>query len=179
MGAESFIICSREYPAIRLRTAGEQDLENLRKWKNANRKSFFYQNEISPGEQVRWFDGFRGRENDFMFVVEECTATSARSFGCVGFRILDDVIDIYNIIRGEHAANAEARMSDAVRIMCSYARSLSSKQIACKVLVDNSAVEWYLGIGFAICRKNETYYDIDLEPGRFQFCTFTIEGLAV
>ena len=42
---------SKEIKNLKLRRIEEQDLELLRLWKNINKKSFFYQKEISKEEQ--------------------------------------------------------------------------------------------------------------------------------
>lgn len=155
-------IGSVDFHNFYLREVMISDMENLRCWKNNNRKSFFYQEEISPEQQEKWFEGYLGRPFDRMFVVEENTGTdlepSRRAIGCMGFRLEDDrTIDIYNVIRGE-ASKTPATMRDAMYMMLRYAADIFPEyRVKCDVLKDNPAVEWYKKCGLAIWEEREYY----------------------
>ena len=170
MGRQRLTITSDRYDATRLNSIGPEHLENLRRWKNANRQSFFHQELISKEQQREWYDKFCSRDDDYMFVAQEKPFSDDTAIGCVGFRILDDSVDIYNIMRGETSSNGRGRIGDAVVIMCSYIRLVSTKRIGCKVLANNPALEWYSSIGFTIRDKPGDYYNVDLDLTRFEFC---------
>jgi ribosomal protein S18 acetylase RimI-like enzyme len=170
MGRQTVRVRSSSFPDIALRCIGPGDLENMRRWKNANRSSFFHQAEISVDQQERWYHDYCLREDDYMFVVEEKAPEGFRPVGCVGFRILADCVDIYNIMRGEARSNAHARLGDAVVLMCSYIQSICEKQITCKVLSNNPAVGWYVSLGFSIRNEQDNYYNVDLDSGGFRPC---------
>ncbi len=156
---------SVQYPYLVLEMAREEDIENLRIWKNANRKSFFYQEEISAIEQKNWFASYQKREEDYMFIVKEVTKESANhhSIGCMAFRVEDErTIDLYNIIRGQKSIGT-ASMRNAMYVMLNYIReNYPDKRIKCDVLKNNPAVCWYQKCGFAICKEME-YYIMDIE----------------
>ena len=75
---------------LRLRTINENDIEDLRSWKNENKNSFFLSQDITPEQQQKWFTAFSARENDHMFIVEQQTEGHWKKIGCMGFRRLDD-----------------------------------------------------------------------------------------
>src|SRR5215468_6204267 len=108
---ESFTLSSEAVPGVRLRTIEARDGEPLRLWKNANRASFFFRDTIEPEGQRRWYEGYRERPRDFMFVVE----AGGAAIGCMGFRVLDSESDVYNVIRGA-AGGPPGAMSGALRL---------------------------------------------------------------
>lgn len=63
------IIKAEIFDDVSLRTITETDCDNLRQWKNNNRKAFFFQDIISMQMQMKWFQSYLERENDFMFMV--------------------------------------------------------------------------------------------------------------
>lgn len=140
-----------------LRTVAASDCENLRTWKNAHRHAFFYQDLISPEEQRRWFQAYRKRLDDHMFIV-----VLKADIGCMGFRRLEGKLDVYNIIRGVPGSGRRGEMRDALHLMCAYALSRYTCEVGCKVLIDNPAVTWYEGCGFVKRARRETYYEMVL-----------------
>jgi hypothetical protein len=104
-----------------------------------------------------------------MFIIEEKTSCSYPPIGCAGFRVQDDIVDIYNIIRGEKSSSPEARISDAIGIMCSYIRSVSDKAIGCVVLADNPALDWYQSLGFDITAMKDGFVDVVLNESKFRY----------
>lgn len=156
--------------AVRLRTVAASDCENLRNWKNAHRHAFFYQKLISPGEQMGWFRAYRERPDDHMFIVE-----APSDVGCMGFRLLEEKIDVYNVIRGVAGSSRKGEMRDALRLMCAYALSrYGGREIGCKVLTDNPAVAWYERCGFVRRARQETYYEMVLQED-FSQIMFRVE----
>jgi RimJ/RimL family protein N-acetyltransferase len=138
---------------FRLRYVEERDLELLRVWKNINKKSFFSKNEILPEQQKEWFRGFLERPGDYMFMIDLVHKTSQNPIGCIGFRLIDNVIDIYNVIRGEKI-DTGFTIGDALHLLLNYIISrFSEKDIICKVLPENPAVSWYERNGFIILEK--------------------------
>lgn len=155
-------IWSEENKRIRLRTSEIEDQENLRTWKNGHRTSFFYQEIIQPEQQLKWFEGYQSRPDDYMFMVEEMLQengkTTCNPIGCMAFRIEDDdTIDLYNIIRGTESMG-KVSMKDAMYMMLTYIhQQFPDKKIKCDVLKDNPAVLWYQKCGFAIWEEKEYY----------------------
>jgi RimJ/RimL family protein N-acetyltransferase len=158
---------------LRLRYIEERDLELLRVWKNKNKKSFFYQKEISPKQQREWFLGFLERHNDYMFMVELVSKMSQEPIGCMGFRVIDNVIDVYNVIR-DKTIETGFTMGDALHLMLNFVVSVfCEKDIVCMVLADNPAISWYQRNGFTISKKKRDHFIMlfnkdELQPVEFE-----------
>jgi len=159
---------------LRLRSIEEQDLELLRLWKNENKKCFFYQNEISPKEQREWFLGFIKRHDDYMFMVELIAKTSVKPIGCLGFRIIGDVVDIYNVIR-RRKIDAGFTMGSALHLVLNFiVLKFSEKDIVCKVLADNPAVGWYERNYFTISEKKSDHFVMIFNKDKLQPMKFNV-----
>ncbi len=155
-----------------LRLVDYSDIELLRVWKNDNKKSFFYQNEISQSQQKEWFNSYQTREDDFMFIIEEGVNKCHFPIGCMGFRIRDGYIDLYNIIRGRKSVTG-ASIHGAMHMMLNYIILKYDLPIRCDVLKGNSAVQWYLNCGFYIL-KDEEYFVMQIDKDRVEQMNLTI-----
>lgn len=142
---------------MRIRSIMQNDIEDLRVWKNNNRESFFYKQEILPEEQVIWYQKYLHREDDYIFIVEVLNDDTWEKIGCLGFRVVEGNIDLYNIIRGRRT-EARSSMREAMQILLAYISARYSYPIKCDVLVDNPAVEWYNKCGFSIKECRGDYY---------------------
>ena len=145
-------------PNVKLRSITEDDIELLRVWKNAHRYSFFFQEIIEPEQQRWWFEQFCTREHDYMFIVQYDDV----DVGCMGFRLLNDRIDIYNVILGRKEHSGKGTMSIAVCLMNGFIVDKFTEDITAKVLRSNPALEWYLKNGFEVVETFDTYYLIRL-----------------
>ena len=58
---------------VSLRPLEEADLAATLAWRNQSqiRKWFFYSDEITPAQHRRWFEQYRARDDDFVFIIEE------------------------------------------------------------------------------------------------------------
>lgn len=84
------------------------------------------------------------RSNDHMFVVQ----VDGASVGCMGYRLGDDDIDFYNIIRGR-SDSAPGVMHKALRCLIDVARATyPARPVRVRVLSSNPAIEWYGMCGF-------------------------------
>ena len=151
------LILRSDAVTVCLRSVEPPDCENLRVWKNENRRSFFYQNLISPDEQMAWFRAYRERPDDHMFIV-----SGPPDVGCMGFRLEDGPVDVHNVIRGGAGAGRRGEMRDALHLMCSYAMTRYACEVGCKVLIENPAVAWYERCGFVRRAMRENYYEMVL-----------------
>jgi RimJ/RimL family protein N-acetyltransferase len=170
---KNFNITSDKFPNVSLRTITWDDLENLRIWKNRNRKSFFYQEAISPTQQVKWFDEYLESLQDYIVMV----ISEYQGIGCLGFRYIDGHVDIYNVIRGVSNANSKGFMGKALRMMCSYASERYSCVLEAKVLRNNPALDWYQRKAFKIMHIHESYVDIELDLDVFVPCSIKVTEL--
>lgn len=163
-----FTIRSEIFAYMALRTITGTDCNSLRRWKNTNRKAFFFQNIISPQMQAQWFKNYLDRKNDFMFMV----MFHNEPIGCIGFRIIEDQADIYNVILGRPNIGGKGLMSKAIRLMCSYIYSDFTHDIRLKVLHCNPAVGWYEKNGFYKTALYDTYFEMKLHNNAFHPCRF-------
>lgn len=165
-----FGLSSPELPGTALRLADPGDLEDLRLWKNANRGSFFYQDIILPEQQRHWFQGYLGRSDDYMFVV----LNGGNPVGCMGFRMLGQGADVYNVIRGRPGGS----MLDAMRLMCSFVAGSFTRDIGALVLAANPAREWYRRCAFRESKILESHVEVQLDWEAFRPCGFERKELA-
>ncbi len=148
------IIVSVDDPKMMLRTANEDDLTNLRQWKNDHREFFFFKGEISPEQQLEWFRAYQKRPEDYMFIVY----VEESAIGCMGIRLIDDVWDVYNVILGSADYGGRGIMSKAFKKMLSFAVSRYPGQITLQVLKHNPAVDWYQKNGFLITSEQPDHF---------------------
>ena len=168
------ILESPVHPGIALRAVGLEDLDNLRIWKNENRRFFFFQGIISPEGQRQWFEGYRNREHDYMFLV----LFEGRTAGCMGFRLLDGKGDIYNVILSVPEMGGRGIMGKAFNIMCSYALTNYPSGLGLKVLIDNPARGWYLRNGFREIEAKDDHFVLEADPTAYPFCR-VVESLFI
>jgi ribosomal protein S18 acetylase RimI-like enzyme len=168
----SFQLTSPDHPGLLLRTAGEDDLENLRLWKNANKQYFFFQGTIRSEMQQEWFAAYRRREHDYMFIVN----ADGSEIGCMGVRLQDGTCDIYNVILGRREAGRKGFMSRALLLMCSFARRYGTS-VSLKVLRENPAVEWYRRNGFRQAGEGKGHLVLELHTSQFSPCAIEEQGL--
>jgi len=145
---------------LSLRTANEVDLPNLRQWKNEQREFFFFKGEISPEQQRAWFRTYQERGDDYMFIVR----VDETAIGCMGIRLLDDVWDVYNVIRGSADHGGKGLMSRAFQTMLHFATSHCPNTIAVQVLKNNPAMGWYKKNGFVIMSEQPDHFCLSYQP---------------
>jgi hypothetical protein len=166
MAVENLILTLSGHPDLRLRTITKNDIENLRNWKNANKNSFFLNQDITATQQEEWYGKFANKPGDHMFIVEQNVDDEWQSIGCMGFRKLDDegYVDAYNIIRAHKIEPASFSMSDAFKGILAYAVSLyPGHPLQVKVLSHNPAVSWYEMNGFNIIGSKSDHVVMELD----------------
>lgn len=151
------ILHVKDISDMRLRSVTRKDVEDLRIWKNQHRIRFFYKQEISPESQTEWYKGYVHREEDYIFIMEIMLNNTWEKIGCLGFRVIEGKIDLYNVIRGR-STEVRSSMRSAMLLLLAYISARYSYSIKCDVLVDNPAVEWYNKCGFSIKECRGDYY---------------------
>lgn len=148
------IIACGEGAGVRMRcaqTAGDREL--LRRWKNENRRFFFHQEEIAPAQQESWFAGYLLRSDDHQYLVEEEHGSEFLPVGVLGCRLLGEVVDVYNVMRGQRLAGGQAKMGECLRLLCGLAERTYGRPVTCKVLLNNPAIGWYEQNGFRVVER--------------------------
>jgi len=142
------ILYQNENKSYRLKLIDDIDIEDLRLWKNFNKKYFFLKNNITKEQQIEWFENYEKDKENFMFVVQEKYDIEYINIGCMGFRIIDNSIDVYNIMRGTKIKNSQYTMAEAFNMMNNYIFNTYKYTITCKVLKENPARSWYEKLNF-------------------------------
>jgi RimJ/RimL family protein N-acetyltransferase len=153
------VVTTAAAPGLVLRSAGWDDQEQLREWKNAHRRFFFFQDVITPDMQRRWFEGHLQRPDDHLFTV----VAEGSTIGCMAVRRLEDgSLDVYNVIGGP--GRGRGLMSLAIRAMCRFAVDRYRAPVRLKVLKGNPAVGWYLRNGFRPVGEGDGHLVLELDP---------------
>ena len=128
-----------------LREITRDDLDLLRTQKNLNKKSFFYQNDITPEEQISWYKKYSERTEDWMMLSYQ---EPDIVWGIMGCRKLDEqTMDFYNIIRVQNIKNTS--MKSVFIEFVEYMKLLyPDHNIQVEVLLNNPALSWYEKCGF-------------------------------
>lgn len=156
---------------ITLQTIGKEDIELLRKWKNENKDYFFYNKEISPSEQLEWFDSYLERKEDYIFIIDY----KGIKIGCIGFRLVNNQIDVYNVIQGDKRFSRQGLMSLALKLMCSYIIDNYNLNITLKVLTKNKiARAWYEKNGFSEKENKKNYVFMELFLNNFDYTEYKL-----
>ena len=138
------VITSPDLPGLSLESIDENDLERLRHWKNAVRDRFFFQDEISATMQRDWYAGYLDRPDDWMFVIRSSDAIA----GCIGYRILGRIADLYNVLREPSLSRHSTAHTHAFDLLTNYIAQTHEGPIGGEVLVTNPANRWFHRRGF-------------------------------
>ena len=123
----------------------------LRLWKNKNKNYSFHKDLITQEDQIKWYNLFKRRKNDYMFVI-----TNNNSLvGCMGIRLINDEWDVYNVILGNLKYSRKGIMSKAFFKMIDYALNLKKTKISLKV--KTILITWYKK-HFEIINSNENFH---------------------
>ena len=147
-------------PRLEVKSLTIDEIEVIRLWKNKNREFFFFSDEISKDMQLKWFESYQTRKEDYMFVLW----LDNHPLGVIGLRVTSETWDIYNVIRGNDALKGSGFMHKALKIIIDFALEQNAMPITLKVLKNNPAVAWYLRNGFEVKEEleNNLYLNFQL-----------------
>ena len=150
---------------INTRPIKKFDIETLRVWKNANRQAFFCKYVITEEQQELWYQGYWIRNLhglDFMYIVQ-CNGIDV---GCIGYRIINRSIDLYNIMLGDTAFKGKGIIKQALKLLWNYLRNKYDIPITVKVLLDNYKMwEWYILNNWSIAEVGKDYILLTYKGG--------------
>jgi RimJ/RimL family protein N-acetyltransferase len=145
-----------EYDRIRLRLLEEKDLILTLKWRNQDhiRRWFFHSDLISYEQHKSWFQKYRKKDNDFVFIIEQATQNN-RPVGQVALYNIDWTTgqgEFGRLMIGEKDAAgiglAFAATQAALLIAQKY---LNLRELYLEVYQDNHrAIKIYQSAGFTI-----------------------------
>lgn len=155
---------------VTLRTIEKDDIEYIRKWRNENREYFFYKKIIEPLKQLDWFQTYIN-SSEYIFIVEY----KGLRVGCIGYRFLNNNIDVYNVILGDKKLRGKGIMSKALRLICSYIMDNYNEEITLMVVPENSAMIFYLKNNFEEVRREEKFILMKLNVNKFEYLKYNLE----
>jgi N-acetylglutamate synthase-like GNAT family acetyltransferase len=147
--AGSFLLDGK---TISIRKFGEEHLETLREWKNANRQYFLFQETISPEQQLSWYRTFIQNPLQQIFVCE----MDGKLVACVGFRTQDrKSAEMFNLMIGENSFFGKGFGRSLYQFCVGKLKSMGFDRVFFKVMRTNlRAKESYVKWGFS-------FYDQD------------------
>ena len=108
--------------------------------------------------QKLWFESYLQRADDFMLIVLN---NSNERVGCLGFRLLEDRVDFYNLIICEQENARKGYLSCLFDLACNEANSRFYWFLFMfSVLRKNPAMALYLQRCFVVTDEHEDYVEL-------------------
>lgn len=144
--------CTCDYDDIRLIPIEEEDIEEIRLLRNANKEYFFYSKEITVEEQKKWFEKYLKKDNDYTFKVVKIS-NICDIIGVVAlYDFLPDLdqCEFGRIIINHEKVNEKGIGLKVTKCACQVAfEQLDINRVVLEVFADNiRAYKTYLNAGF-------------------------------
>ncbi len=129
---------------VRLRLLEEADLPQTRAWRNQAhiRRWFVNSSVIEPEQHQRWFEAYRDRDDDFVFIIEE-TQDLRKPIGQVALYRIDwdrGQAEYGRLMIGEADAAGRGLAHEATDVLLRFAiTTLKMREIELEVFADNAA----------------------------------------
>lgn len=156
---------------IRLRLLEEADLPMTRAWRNQDeiRKWFLHSDVISVAQHQGWYDHYRDRDDDFVFVIEE-TDLLKRPVGQVAIYHVDRDrrrAEFGRLLIGDQEARGRGLATMATRALIDRARVLFAvREIYLSVLASNTVARAiYASCGFTETGRDQATVQMRLDLG--------------
>ena len=155
----------------RIRLLEESDIERLRCWRNKGhiRKCFVHSEPVGRDQQRAWWDSYRQRADDYVFVIEDVTEGSC-AVGAVSLYHIDieqHRAEYGRLMIGKSAARGKGLARMATELVIEFAFDhLGLGEVYLEVFSDNEpAIELYRSCGFEETgRKDRLLYMRKLRP---------------
>ena len=141
---------------VRLRLLEEADLPMTLAWRNQDdiRKWFLNSEVISPEKHLSWFEQYRQRDDDFVFVIED-SKNRGRAVGQAAIYHVDWAArraEFGRLMMGEAAARGQGLAKEATVLLVDESLTRwGLAEVFLEVKEDNQvAVALYLSCGFSI-----------------------------
>jgi diamine N-acetyltransferase len=139
---------------VRLRLLEEADLPRTLAWRNQPhiRRWFVNGEVITPEQHGRWFDGYRERNDDYVFIIEEA-ALPRRPVGQVSLYHIEwdrRRAEFGRLLIGEADATGRGLAREATALLIAHATTTwGIREIELEVFADNArAIALYSAQGF-------------------------------
>jgi len=141
---------------VRLRLLEEVDLPTTLAWRNQDsiRRWFFHSDLISPQQHHDWFEQYRERDDDFVFIIEEVHVLK-RPVGQVAIYQIDwqkRTGEFGRLMIGDEEAGRRGLASEATKLLVDSAlESWGLDEVFLETFADNiAAVSVYKRCGFGL-----------------------------
>ncbi len=139
---------------VRLRLLEEGDLPQTLAWRNQEhiRRWFVYSNVIEPEQHRQWFEAYRDRDDDFVFIIEE-TQALRKPIGQVSLYRIDwdqRRAEYGRLMIGEADAAGRGLAYEATEVLLRFGTTtLGLRELELEVFADNAAaIRIYTKCGF-------------------------------
>jgi diamine N-acetyltransferase len=146
---------------VRLRLLEEGDLPLTLEWRNQDdiRKWFFHSNLITPDQHKAWYEQYRTRDDDFVFVIEE-TQSLCRPVGQLSIYHVDWAArraEFGRLMIGDPEARGQGLAMLATGLLVDHALGpLGLQELYLELLSNNSAaLAVYEACGFEVAFQRE------------------------
>jgi RimJ/RimL family protein N-acetyltransferase len=121
---------------VSLRPITKEDIEQIRIWRNKSRQWFVYKKEISPEQQLAWWETYSKSTNDQMFVIE-----TDKPIGAVAlYNIEADRAEFGRLMIGEDGYAKKGYAVAATQLLLEYGfKKMALTEIFLEVFKDNRA----------------------------------------
>lgn len=143
-----------EYNRVRLEPLKAYELEKMRELRNENRGFFISRDIITPEQQIKWYDNYLKKENDFMFSVYY--KNTDIWIGVVGlYNIIAQEAEFGRIIVDSKLVNEKGLGLDTTICTCKIGfNNINISKIKLEVFSNNfSAIKTYEKAGFKYLDK--------------------------
>lgn len=153
---------------VRLRLLAEADLPKTLAWRNRDeiRRWFIYSDPLTPDQHQGWYERYRSRDDDFVFIIEEVEELGKP----VGQVSLYDVnwaakkAEFGRLMIGEEDARGKGLAKKATVLILEFGfRTLGLDEIYLEVFEDNtSAYQLYRSLGFQTVGQHDRLVKMSL-----------------
>lgn len=168
-------MAKRSLPAVeneraRLRLLRGDDLPLTLRWRNQDhiRRWFFYSESIEPEQHAGWFEQYRERDDDFVFIIEDIQAGD-QPVGQVALYHIDWLqgrAEFGRLMIGEASAAGKGLAFAATQLALLIAfQHLALQEVYLEVFADNQrAIAIYSGAGFQVKEQRSRVVKMVVTP---------------
>jgi RimJ/RimL family protein N-acetyltransferase len=159
-----------ENERVRLRLLRSDDLPLTLRWRNQDhiRRWFFYSDLIAPEQHSSWFEQYRERDDDFVFIIEDIQAGD-QPVGQVALYHIDWMqgrAEFGRLMIGEAGAGGKGLAFTATQLALMIAfQDLALQEVYLEVFSDNQrAIALYTGAGFRVKEQRGDVIEMVITP---------------
>ena len=146
--------------SLTIRPLRQDDIELIRLWRNHPevKNLFFSAHEITREQQMKWFESYLTKHNDYMFIIEERQGDSFLRIGTVAlYEVNEYEAEFGRLLIGESSAKGKGYGKLITHLTCRIAfEQLAVDSVKLEVIASNEiAITTYIRNGFRIVSEME------------------------